>query len=349
MPKIPEETISRLRNLSCEEVAEKLNMSVVKHKTLCFMHDDHHPSLAFRGANRERWFCFVCNKGGDVIQFVMEALNLSFVEACQWLGNNFGISVEGASHLAIARKSVKPRRRPVLCEKRMFSVEIAQWILEHSVLTPEAKQFLFDERKLSPAVVAQLGIVSISNSRDLMTQLQCVFHADALVKSGLVTQTNGKLYFRLFTPCLLFPYYNRNGQLVGLQSRYLGNVEEAPRFQFISNQRFRLFNLPILNTMKPYDDLYISEGITDCLALLSSGKRAVAVPSATILPEMDLVGLKAFTLHMYPDHDEAGRNAFLNLRSSMMRYGTLLHEESFPKDVKDYSDYYRNNYGEHKS
>ena len=115
MPKISEDIITRLRNLSCEEVAAKLNMSVVKHKTLCFMHDDHHPSLAFRGANRERWFCFVCNRGGDVIQFVMEALNLTFVEACQWLGNNFGISVEGASHLAIARKSVKPRKTNVFC------------------------------------------------------------------------------------------------------------------------------------------------------------------------------------------------------------------------------------------
>lgn len=57
---------------------------------------------------------------------------------------------------------------------------------------------------------------------------------------------------------------------------------EAPRFQFISSQKTRLFNLPVLNTMKFGEDLYISEGITDCLALLSAGKKAVAIPSATI-------------------------------------------------------------------
>lgn len=76
------------------------------------------------------------------------------------------------------------------------------------------------------------------------------------------------------------------GGLIGLQSRYLGENKEVPRFQFVSAQKTRLFNLPILGSMKDGEDLYISEGITDCLALLSSGKKAVAIPSATILPQM---------------------------------------------------------------
>ncbi|WP_213065500.1 toprim domain-containing protein, partial [Acinetobacter baumannii] len=68
----------------------------------------------------------------------------------------------------------------------------------------------------------------------------------------------------------------------------------------MSSQKTRLFNLPVLNTMSRGDRLYISEGITDCLALLSNGLKAVAIPSATILPLEDLVLLKGYDLHMYP-------------------------------------------------
>lgn len=49
MSKIPNHTIEILNSLSCEDVAEKLGMNVIKHKTLCFMHEDHHPSLYFSG------------------------------------------------------------------------------------------------------------------------------------------------------------------------------------------------------------------------------------------------------------------------------------------------------------
>lgn len=49
MVRIPENVIAQLEGLSCEDVAEKLGMDVKRHRTLCFMHDDHHPSLAFMG------------------------------------------------------------------------------------------------------------------------------------------------------------------------------------------------------------------------------------------------------------------------------------------------------------
>lgn len=55
MDKIPNHTINKLNSLSCEEVAEKLGMDVIRHRALCFMHDDHHPSMHFYGRNREMW------------------------------------------------------------------------------------------------------------------------------------------------------------------------------------------------------------------------------------------------------------------------------------------------------
>lgn len=345
MGKISNYTIDVLNTLSCENVAKKLGVEVIKHRALCFMHDDHHPSLYFFGKNREKWWCFVCNKGGKAINLVMEYANIGFLEACQWLGVQFNIDVGIEKKLIWKKEPINQKKNIFNDKENPFSRDIAQWILNNSGLTEKGCQFLFRERKLQPKVIEKLHIISIDDSRILVDRLSNAFTPETLESSGLITRTNKKMYFRMFTPCLLFPYYDKSEVLIGLQSRYLGNNKEAPRFQFVSSQKTRLFNLPIINTMKYYDDLYISEGITDCLALLSAGKKAVAIPSATILPIYDLMYLSKFKLHMYPDKDDAGKKAYNNLRRYFINHYAVLKEERLPDGFKDYSEYYLMNHG----
>lgn len=336
--KISEEAIARYSSMSCEEVAERLGMDVSRHKTICFMHDDHNPSLTFFGQNRSRWKCFACDKGGNAINFVQEYCGFSFVEACAWLEQHFGSGVVDNSYTP---KKIRFRKKNETDHiETAFSSCIAQAIIEESQLTQRGKQFLFDERKYDMNVIQTLQIVSIEKADVLINKLQKRFKQDELIKSGFFIISSSKIYLRFFTPCLVFPYYDENRFIIGVQSRYLGNESNAPRFQFVSGQKTRVFNLPILTTMQYGEDLYISEGVTDCLALLSSGKKAVAIPSATILPEDDLYKLRYYRLHMYPDRDNAGDSAFAKLKEFYINhYATLLREE-LPNGVKDYSDYY---------
>lgn len=345
MGKISNHTIDALNNLSCENVAEKLGIEVIRHRALCFMHDDHHPSLYFSGKNRERWWCFVCNKGGRAINLVMEYTGIGFMESCQWLGVQFNINVGSEKASNKEWKTLNIKKKIFHHEESPFSRDIAQWILDNNVLTEKGRQFLFGERKLLPRVIEELHIISIDDSRTLVDRLSKTFELEKLIHSGLITMTNNKMYFRMFTPCLLFPYYDKSGVLTGLQSRYLGSNKEAPRFQFVSSQKTRVFNMPIISTMKYCDDLYISEGITDCIALLSAGKKAVAIPSATILPIYDLMYLSKFKLHMYPDQDDVGKNAYNNLRRYFVNHYAMLKEERLPDGCKDYGEYYVMNYG----
>lgn len=340
MAKISSETIARLCELSCEAVAEKLGIEVWKHKALCFMHDDHHPSMTFSSRNGEFWRCFVCGKGGNAINLVMEYLNLNFLDSCCWLGRNFDISVETSSSSKKTISSIRSPRKMKQQEEKPFSTDVAEYILDNNQLTIQGKSFLLGQRCFNADIIKQLKIVSIDESSLLVERMSKIFELKTLLDSGFFTVTNKRVYFRMFTPCLIFPYYDQNRNLVGMQSRYLGSNKEAPRFQFISDQRSRLFNLPILNQMKSGEELYISEGITDCIALLSSRKKAVAIPSATILPLTDLIKLKAFKLHMYPDQDDAGRKAYVNLRRFFINHYATLKAEQLPQGFKDYSDYY---------
>lgn len=339
---IPKSVIEKLNELSCEEVAEKLGIVVKHHRALCIAHDDHHPSMGFFGENRNRWYCFACHNSGNAIKFVETELNLSFVKACEWLCSQFGIYLENVPRrsktLVIPKRIIK---KPVEKEK-IFVTEVAQYILNHCNLTATGKKFLFDERKLNPTVIKSLNIVSLDEPWELLKKLKDSFPQETLIKSGFISQT---LYLSIFTPCLIIPYYDVDCNLVGLQTRYLGTADKkVPRFQFISSQKTKLYNLPVLNTLERGDDLYISEGITDCLALLSAGKKALAIPSSTILPKLDLMMLDKFRLHMYPDNDDAGRKAYEQLQRFFINLCVFLRCEKLPLEVSDYSEYYKNNY-----
>ena len=70
MPYISQEIIDRLIGLNVEDVARSLGLSVIKHETRCFMHNDKKPSLKFHPKGH-MWKCFVCDVGGSAISLVM--------------------------------------------------------------------------------------------------------------------------------------------------------------------------------------------------------------------------------------------------------------------------------------
>lgn len=231
-----------------------------------------------------------------------------------------------------------PKKEEMIGE---FDEELYTWLIENAKLSEQAKRLLFEERRFKEEVIERLNIKSVTFPKMAIAMLIGRFGEKRCLKSGLLKKGQYGLYFYFYTPCLLFPYYERYGRLVGVQSRYLGEIEDAPRFQFLSLRKTRLFNLPILNTLKRGDKLFISEGITDCMALLSSGQNAVAIPSATILPLEDLVTLRSYDLHMFPDQDEAGQKAFVELRRFFVNHYAMLRAEKLPEGAKDYCDYYR--------
>ena len=304
------------------------------------MHDDLHPSLSFN-ANKNIFFCFVCDKGGGPIQLVQDYYNYSFQEACVWLGKEFNIWwPEDERRIKAAKEPMRKVRLKPVGEIIPFDEEVSTWLIHKASLSESAKRFLYSERHFEQAVIERLFIKSVTYPNRVVNALIGLFGEERCLRSGLVKRGRYGLYFYFYTPCLLFPYYGQDGRLVGIQSRYIGDKENAPRFQFQSSQKTRLFNLPILNGMKSGDKLYISEGVTDCLALLSAGKKAVAVPSSTILPEDDLILLKDYDLHMFPDNDDAGRRAFRELRRFFVNNYSTVKEERLPEGIKDYCMYY---------
>ncbi len=115
-----------------------------------------------------------------------------------------------------------------------------------------------------------------------------------------------------------------------------------PRFRFPQGSRCGLYNQPVLLRLCPGEPLWITEGCSDCWAMLSSGHKAVAIPSATTLHDaevrllLDLHDRLSTPFHMYPDADAPGERLFLQLRDLLPG---LVHHH-LPPGCKDFSDYY---------
>lgn len=201
---------------------------------------------------------------------------------------------------------------PQTFQTKEFDASRYQRFFDRPFLSLEASQFLFSERHLDPRVIRWCRLTSWKD------------------KQGV--------------PWLQIPYFDRQGRLIGIQKRNL--IKGAsPRFRFPSGASCSIYNLPVLNLLKPGETLFIAEGASDCWSLLSAGHKAIAIPSATLLTKKDkelLESLNAppssLNLHfaMYPDQDVPGERLFLQLQNvlpSLVRY-------DLPAGCKDFSELY---------
>ena len=120
------------------------------------------------------------------------------------------------------------------------------------------------------------------------------------------------------------------------------DFEEAPRFRFPYGSQCGIYNLQVLNLLTPGERLFITEGCSDCWAMLSAGYKAIAIPSATLLkPEdRDVLAYISETFgvewHMFPDRDAPGERLFLQLKEILP---SLIHHQ-LPPGCKDFGEAY---------
>ena len=288
--------IQKLRDLPIEGVAERLGLQVSRHKALCPFHDDHHASLSFK---KNKFRCWSCGESGDTISLVMRYLNKDFLDACSWLGASLRLPPIGGEYCASKASPTGGGWEGVRYER----------FFEHPWLSPEARRFLFDERRLDERVVRWCRLTSWKDRQGV--------------------------------PWLQTPYYDREGRLVGVQNRNLIHGA-TPRFRFPTGSQCSIYNLPVLNLLRPGDELFITEGCSDCWAMLSSGHKAIAIPSATLLSRKDKEQLSiihyslSIKTGMWPDNDAPGERLFLQLKEVLPN----LEHHQLPPDCKDYSEYY---------
>ena len=259
---------------------------------VCVFHDDHTPSMSLKGST---FRCWACGAHGGTIDLTMRVLGVDFKEACKWLADEHNVIISDNSRLIHDNShSEKEYKYDVSRYERYF---------EHPWLSPKAMRFLFEERRLHPAVVRFCRLNS-------------------------------------FRDWLQIPYYSAQGELIGIQRRYMGTDPSQPRFRFQQGERCHLYCQQVIPMLRPGEPIYLGEGPSDTWALLSSGRKAVGIPSATLLKPNDLLPFKGRECHIYPDADAAGEALYQRLLAAANDIGFALVRHSLPEGCKDFSEYY---------
>lgn len=358
--------IQKLRELDILQVADLLGMGLRNKRALCIHHDDHHPSLAFN-VKKNTCHCYSCGFSADTIALVRERLNLGFSEACHWLADHFDVYIGDDRYGNSAKygKSVKygnaaryadkcPDKKVLTAsDRRMASlrahfaethvshghvasssvdVEFYQQMFRQMHLSESGQRFLFEERLLSPEALKVCQIVSTEQS-------VCMARVGRGVFDG---------------PSLIFPYFDQQGRLVSVQSRYLGKKKsessfdmdkvssdaakpkEIPRFKFAPGSHRMIYGLDRLKDYPPDEPLLITEGPSDCWTALTLGIHAIAIPSATLFDRRFQGLLAGRNLHVFPDQDEAGLSLYFELKKALP---SLVYHQ-LPEGCKDLSEYY---------
>ena len=323
--------VQKLRGLDIMSVADALGMGLRHRRALCIHHDDHHPSLAFN-VKKNTCHCYSCGFSADTIGLVRERMQMDFPEACKWLADRFGVyigdtggrlpgqpaSTASSRRLASVREICRHQwaaGQPA--EPRPVDVEYYRSLFAQMGLTPAGSRFLFGERMLSRAAVDMCRIVSTEQRLCMGRTGQGAFDA----------------------PCLLIPYFNIDGRLVSVQSRYLGAPGEGkgvPRFKFAPGSHRMVYGLERLRGYAADEPLLLTEGPSDCWTALTLGFQAIAVPSATLFDRSWLPLLEGRNLHIFPDQDEAGLSLYFELKKALPQ---LVYHQ-LPAGCKDLSELY---------
>ena len=346
--------IQKLRELDILQVADLLGMGLRNKRALCIHHDDHHPSLAFN-VKKNTCHCYSCGFSADTIGLVRERLNLGFSEACRWLADHFDVYIADEKYGNSARYADKCADKKVLTasDRRLASlrahfaethvshgyvapssvdVEFYQQMFRQMHLSESGRRFLFEERLLSSEALKVCQIVSTEQS-------VCMARVGRGVFDG---------------PSLIFPYFDQEGRLVSVQSRYLGKPKsesssdmdkvsfdevkpkEIPRFKFAPGSHRMIYGLDRLKDYPSDEPLLITEGPSDCWTALTLGIHAIAIPSATLFDRSFQGLLAGRNLHVFPDQDEAGLSLYFELKKVLP---SLVYHQ-LPEGCKDLSEYY---------
>ncbi len=286
-------------------------------QAVCPFHDEREGSFTVY-ADTERWYCFGCGEGGDVLDFLQRLEGLSLPEAIRRLEAAPVLSVRSVPSHRKAPPPVVPPRDPALltAAARHYGGELRR--------SREARAYLAS-RGIGFEAAVRLGL-GYASGRGLKRFLEASgFGRERLAHSGLFTGAGER-----FTGMVVVP------EISGRRVRWLAgraiNRAASPRFQSLPGSK-PLLGLGRLGPTPPW--AIVTEGLFDWLALAQWGLPACAALGTQGLERVAHALRGCPRVFVTFDSDEAGREATERLAGLLGRRAAAL---SLPAGVADVAE-----------
>ncbi|HEY9055124.1 MAG TPA: DNA primase [Rectinemataceae bacterium] len=276
---------------------------------LCPFHTEKTPSFSV-DADRGLFYCFGCQRGGSLIDFIMEVDKLSFVEAVEELAAKAGVPLPKES----PAQEREETERSQLLELYERLATTFHWFLVSNEVGSEALEML-KSRAVPESLIEEfrLGYAPADTSW-LHRFLGNKGYSDAfLARTGLFAARNPR--FPLFFDRIIFPIADHRGRVIAFGGRLLHgdgpkyiNSPDTPIF----HKQEQLFALDkALPAIKAGQAPILCEGYMDALSFHAAGLRSAIAPLGTAFTLKQAQSLKRRTdrVNLCFDSDQAGQKA----------------------------------------
>lgn len=294
-------------------------------KACCPFHHEKSPSFTIND-DKQFYHCFGCGAHGDVVNFVMQHDNLSFIDAVEMLAAEAGLQVPKQDQQDIKKAQAQRDLYALMQEASLFfeaNLKAQQ--------NADALRYL-RERGLTEQIIHEfrLGFAPDDGQalRKFLTEKG--FTDKDMMTAGVVkASSRGTEPYAFFRDRIIFPVPDRRGRVVAFGGRILPEHLRPPRGgdfkppKYINSSETPLFHKGSMLYGEPIarraaadgQKLVVVEGYLDVIACVQAGIRGALAPMGTALTEEQILSL----WKMIPertkvpvlcfDGDNAGRKA----------------------------------------
>lgn len=286
---------------------------------ICPFHNDHNPSMSV-SKDKGLYKCFVCNKGGDVFNFVKDYENITYPEAIKKVADIVGIPLEYNNTV----------NRNTENDKYYEIMEYANKIFQNNLNSEEGSNAIeyLNSRSITKEIIKEFNIgLSLSDNKYLYNNLSKKYDINILDSLGLITKDGINGYDK-FVKRIMIPITNEFGNVVGFTGRIYNNEDSA---KYINSKEtiiykkgniiFNYFNAK--KYIKNEKCAILVEGNMDAIRMSSSGIKNVLALMGTEITKEQINILKKLRVPiiLMLDNDNAGEIATNNVGDYLIKEG----------------------------
>lgn len=305
---------------------------------LCPFHHEDTPSFSVL-PDKQIFYCFGCNAGGDAFKFIQLKENLAFPDSLKILADRAGVSLD--------RPDLTPEERERSREREMGyqALALAAAYFHRQLSDSDGGRPALDylrRRGLTDETISRFQLGWAADDWDILLKGlgRKGFPSQILARAGLVTpRGEGKAgYYDRFRGRVIFPIWDIRGRVIGFGGRTMDDSRgpkylNSPEGPFFSKGR-NLYALHLAkNAMRSRDQAIIVEGYMDAIAAHQAGvENTVASLGTALTADQGKLLLQQTTnVVIAYDSDTAGQNATLRGLDILVRLGCQVKVLDLPE------------------
>ena len=313
MGRIPEtviqDVLDKTNYLSVFQEKLRLTKKGNKWWGLCPFHSEKTPSFSV-DIERGLYYCFGCQKGGSLIDFLMETDKLSFLEAVEELAERAHVILPADDSSSIKEDSEKAQLYS-LYEKLAVAFH---WLLRDHA-SGETALGILKARGIPDGLIDSFKLGYAPSDPSWLHRFLTGkgFSPEFLAHTGLFSARNTR--YPLFCDRIIFPIADQRGRVIAFGGRLIRG--DGPKYinspdTSIFHKQENLFAFDkALQTIKDRNSALICEGYMDALSFHAAGITNAVAPLGTAFTTKQAQSLRrrAESVSLCFDSDDPGKKA----------------------------------------